>query len=1292
MLTTHLAAIVTAALGAGPSTTPDASMLRYPDIGKTDIVFVFQGNLWLVPKSGGMARPLTSAAGAESMPRFSPDGTEIAFTGNYDGNRDIYVMPTVGGSPFRVTHHPAGETVNEWTTDGSLVFTAAGMEGISRSGRLYKVKETGGLPEALPVPYGTNGTISPDGEWLAYTPHSIDGRTWKRYRGGMQTDVWVYNLKTGEARRATDYEGIDTLPMWQGSTLYYLSDDTADKNAPHKLNIWSWEPKSGARKQVTRFTDEDVKWPAIGDGEIVFQKGTKLMVLDLGSGKSRTVDVKIPGDRPAVRTRTEDVSDELQGSGISPSAKRVAVAARGDIWSAPAENGVPRNMTRTDGIAERNPAWSPDGKWIAYFDDSTGEYELWAMPADGKGAKKQLTTDGGPFKTSIQWFPDSKKLIYQDKTCTAYLVDFETGERKTIDKEPWDGGLDLSVSHNGAYIAYAKSLPDRRTASIWIYDVAKGESHEVTSGEFNDGNPTFDRAGDWLYFASARGFGKAEYSELDESWVYQGTMRGYAVPLRKDVKNPWALEIDEEKGKDAKPDEKKDEKKDEGTPGGNAGGGPGGAAGGQGGPGGDRPRRHRPSGEFGDASAFVALQDAGDDLDDEPKKDEPKKDEPKKDEPKPDAPKQEEKAAAPAATGPAGTWNCSTKEGEKVVTFTLVVTLGDAGAVTAKFTSDQRNGDLTGQWDAEAKKLTLTGKDGAGTEKEMTYSLEATVDGDAITGNATATGKDVNASYSFTGTRAADAKKDDKKDEKKDEKKPFTIDYEGFEGRAIELPLGSERFGGMAVNDKGQLIFAQGGQVKVFDIKDKKKEVKKVTDGMGFQLTADGRKMLAGLNILDASAGAAGKPIVSQPMLTEIDPKHEWKQVTKDAWRIFRDYFYDPNMHGVDWPAVGQRYLAMVDDANSREDVSYIISEMISELNVGHAYYNPSPRDSGGGGPSINVGMLGVDWSTSIGPDGKNVYSFRHIVEGAPWDADARNPLKELGVDVKEGEYLLAVNGLPVDGSKDPWAAFQGLAGKTVSLTVGPNPSMDDKVREVVIKPMGGEDNIRYRDWIEANRRYVSEKSGGKVGYVYVPNTGIDGQSDLVRQYQGEQFKQGLIIDDRWNGGGQIPNRFIELLNRPITNYWARRDQHDWIWPGGAHHGPKAMLINGLAGSGGDMFPWLFRHHKLGPLVGTRTWGGLVGISGNPGMIDGSGVRVPVFAFYETDGTWGIEGHGVDPDAEVLDDPGVMKGGPHYGGIDPQMDKAIELVVAELARNPIKQPPRPAYPNREGFGIKPEDK
>jgi C-terminal processing protease CtpA/Prc len=829
-----------------------------------------------------------------------------------------------------------------------------------------------------------------------------------------------------------------------------------------------------------------------------------------------------------------------------------------------------------------------------------------------------------------------------------------------IDKEPWDGSLDISISHDGAFLAYAKSLPERRTASIWLFDVAKGESHEVTRGEFNDANPTFDRAGDWLYFASQRGFGKAEYGELDETWVYQDTTRGYAVPLRKDVKNPWLLEIDEEKGKDAKKDEKSDEKKDEKKDEAK----PDGAGAAEGAPAGDRPRRRRPNSEI---------------------QDEPKPAEPKPAEPKPAEPKQDEKPAtpvAPAATGPAGTWNCTTKTDEKSISFTLVITLGDAGAVTAKYSAPDNNGDMTGQWDAEKRTLTL-----ASTEKDKVYSLEATIEGDAITGNATAQGKDGEVKYTFTGTRAAaDAKKDEKKPEVK---KPMTVDFDDFESRVIELPLGTTRIGGMAVNEKNQLVFSQGGQIKVFDIKDKKKEVKKVADGGGFQMTADGKKLLSGLQILDASAGSTGKAIVTQPMLTVINPKREWKQVVKDAWRIFRDYFYDPNMHGVDWNGIGARYLAMVDDANSREDVSYIISEMISELNVGHAYYNG--RDPSGG-PNISIGMLGVDWEVAIGPDGKNVYRFKHLVAGAPWDVDARNPLQELGVNVKEGEYLLAVNGLPVDGAKDPWAAFEGLSGKTVALTIGTNPVMDDKTRDVVIKPMGSEDNLRYRDWIEANRRYVAEKSGGKVGYIYVPSTAIDGQSDLVRQFQGEQFKQALIIDDRWNSGGQIPSRFIEMLNRPVTNYWARRDQQDWIWPGSSHNGPKAMLINGLAGSGGDMFPWLFRHEKLGPLVGTRTWGGLVGISGNPGMIDGSGVRVPVFAFYEKDGTWGIEGHGVDPTVEVLDDPGVMKGGPHFGGVDPQMDKAVELLLAELARAPVTHPARPAYPNRSGFGIKPEDK
>jgi tricorn protease len=1137
-IATFTTALLASALSQGVA-VPDAALLRYPDIGPEEIVFVFQNNLWTVPRMGGVAKPLTSAAGAELMPRYSQDGKSIAFVGNYDGNRDIYTIPSGGGNPFRVTHHPATEVVYDWTPDGGLVFTANGIEGINRATRLYRTKATGGLPSPMPVPYGANGTVSPDGEWLAYTPHSIDNRTWKRYRGGMQTDIWLFNLKTGESKLVTDWEGIDTLPMWSGSMLYYLSDRSSDPKAPNKLNIWSYDSKSGATRQVTTFTDDDVKWPSIGGREIVFQKGTKLMVLDVDSGKTREVRVSIPGDRPAIRPRMEDVSGQFQGASISPTGKRVAVAARGDVWTAPAENGVPINLSRSVDVAERTPAWSPDGKTIAFFDDSTGEYELYTMPADGKGTKKQLTTDGGPFKVRIQWSPDSKRILFADKTGTSYLIDAEGGPVKAVDKEAWRGNLDTEWSHDSNFITYSKSLPERAQSSIWIYDVNTGKTTEVTSGTFNDNSPTFDRAGDWLFFTSQRAIGDTQYSELDTSWVYHNTDRLYAVPLRKDVKNPWLLEVDEEKPKE---DKKEGDKKD------------------------------------------------GDKKDDGEKKPEEKKDGDK-----------------PA-------------EGEK-----------------------KPDGDPAKPANGDAKPA--------------------------------------------EGEKKDDAKKPE--DKKPEEKKPMVIDFDGFEARVFELPVGGAGFGNVAVNDKGHVIYSQGGQVKLFDLKDKKREAKKVCDGGGFQISADGKKLLVGTSIVDASAGATPKPIVNQPMLKEIDPKAEWKQLVKDSWRIFRDYFYDPTMHGVDWKAVGDRYLAMVDDANSREDVGYIISEMISELNVGHAYYQGRETERG---PSLSVGMLGVDWELGVDPDGKPVYRFKRIVAGAPWDADARNPIQQLGSEVKEGEYLLAVNGLAPDTAKDPWAAFQGLAGRTVVLTVGPNPTRDDKARDVVIKPIGGEDGLRYRDWIEANRKYVAQKSDGKVGYIYVPNTGVDGQTDLVRQFQSQRFLPALLIDERWNGGGQIPTRFIELLNRPVTNYWARRDQTDWTWPPDAHVGPKAMLINGLAGSGGDMFPWLFKHNKLGPLVGTRTWGGLVGISGNPGLIDGTGLSVPVFAFYETDGTWGIEGHGVDPDFEVLDDPGIMKGGIMAGGVDPQVDKALELLMAELAANPPKVPARPKYPDRKGMGIAPEDK
>jgi tricorn protease len=498
------------------------------------------------------------------------------------------------------------------------------------------------------------------------------------------------------------------------------------------------------------------------------------------------------------------------------------------------------------------------------------------------------------------------------------------------------------------------------------------------------------------------------------------------------------------------------------------------------------------------------------------------------------------------------------------------------------------------------------------------------------------------------------------------------------------------------VNNDGKLIYVRqpgrgGGaevSIKIFDPKDDKKEEKNVVVGAGgFALSADGKKLAIRKGegiIIHETVADGGKPltVATRGMMTTIDPRTEWKQIFDDAWRFYRDWFYEPTMHGNDWQKIGKHYKDMIDDATTREDVNWIIAEMISELNIGHAYVT-GPGDVEDS-PNVSVGLLGCDFNLDAAA---KAYKIGTIYEGGPWDADARGPLSQPGVDVKEGEYLLAVDGQPLDPNEDPWTAFLGKAGKPTTITINAAPTMDGNQREYLVTPVGNEGDLRYRAWIEMNRAYVAKKSEGKIGYIHVPDTGVNGQNNLFRQFQGQRRMQGLIIDERWNGGGQIPTRFIELLNRPVTNYWARRHAKDEVWPPDAHHGPKAMLINGQAGSGGDAFPYYFKQSKIGKLIGRRTWGGLVGISGMPPFVDGGAVSVPEFAFFKKDGNWGVEGHGVDPDIDVIDDPGKM-----LHGEDPQLDVAISEVLKEIKERPFVAPKRPASPDRRGMGIPPEQR
>jgi tricorn protease len=1060
----------------------DARMLREPDVSATQIAFVYAGDIWVVPKSGGLAQRLSSPKGEESFPRFSPDGSTIAFSGNYDGNTDIYLIPAMGGIPKRLTHDPADDRMLGWYPDGKSILFASGMQsGRDRFNQLYKVSKDGGLPEKLPVPYGEFGAISPDGQYLAYVPESIDFRTWKYYRGGWAPDIWLFNLKTLSAENITNNPANDSQPMWHGRTIYFLSDRGPEEHN----NIWAYDLDSRKTRQVTHFEPYDVHFPAIGPSDIVFESGGRLYLLDLKTERYHEVKVEVVTDEATLRPSLENVSSLIQNFWISPTGKRVAFEARGDIFSVPEEYGVILDLTRTPGIAERFPTWSPDGKTIAYFTDGSGEYELAIRPADGSGAVEKLTSLGAGFRYRPYWSPDSKKLAFVDQAMNIKILDRDTRQISNVDKGlyMYEGDLEafrVSWSPDSQWLAYSRDVENRAQA-VFIYNVRDGTRHQVTSGYYDSALPSFDPTGKYLYYLSNLAY-HPSYSDVDGTWIYANTTQIVVVPLRRDVASPLAPRNDEDKGKGA------EEAKEQ--------------------------------------------------------------------------PKTEAQTAQPAVA-PA----------------------------------------------------------------------------------------------------------------------PIQIDLDDFEQRAVVLPPEAGNYAALSAAE-GKVVYLRTprtgappdskGTVVYFEFEDRKEET--VVDGVDeFQLSADGKKLLVRKDqtfaILDLKPQQKiDKTLRTKELEMTVDPRAEWRQMFNDVWRFMRDYFYDPNMHGVDWNAMRERYSRMLDSAVTRWDVNYVIGELIAELNSSHAYR--------GGGDlekplQRGVGMLGVDWSLENG-----AYRIKSIIHGAPWEDDVKSPLDEPGVNIKEGDYILAVNGVPLDTAQDPWAAFQGLADQTVRLTVNDRPSVEG-ARQVLVKTLASEERLRYLSWVEKNRKRVDEASGGRLGYIYVPDTGEEGQDDLVRQFRAQFNKEGLVIDERFNSGGQIPDRFIELLDRPVLAYWAVRDGRDWQWPPVANFGPKAMLINGWSGSGGDAFPYYFREAGLGPLIGMRTWGGLIGISGVPGLIDGGGVTVPTFRMYSPQGKWFAEGHGVDPDIEVVDDPGLMA-----KGQDPQLDCAIQEVMHRLAEKPAAKPQRPPYENR----------
>ncbi len=1068
----------------------DARMLRYPAVSSERIAFVYAGDIWLVARRGGTAVRLSSSAGEESFPRFSPDGSRIAFSAAYDGNTDVYVVAVSGGEPVRLTYHPMPDRVVGWTPDGKRVLFASGREsGRQRYNQFFTVGLDGGLPEKLPVPYGEFGVYSPDGTQFVYMPQSQDFRTWKRYRGGWAPDLWLFDLKTYASRNLTNDPANDAQPMWHGKTLYFLSD----RGANQRNNIWAYDLASGKVRQVTQFTDFDLTFPSLGPDAIVFQAGGRLYLLDLSSEKSTEVPVRVVTDESTLRPRTAKADALIGGGSASPSGKRAVFEARGDVFTVPAEEGAVVNVTRSSGVSERYPRWSPDGKTLAFWSDRSGEYELTLAPSETPGRETKHTSLGAGFRYPPRWSPDNRKIAFIDQAMRIRILELDGDRITDVDRSPqWiaHGGLESFVmnwSPDSRWLTYARPTVSGNNA-IFLYDTRNAKLHQATAGYLNDAQPVFDPDGKYLFYASDREF-EPVYGSFDNSWTYPNPTRLVAVPLRKDVKSPLAARNNAEN---------------------------------------------------------PALDTA------------------KKDEPKP------------------------------------------------------------GQ-----------GKDKEGEKKEQAAAAPPPA--------------------------------------------PVEIDLDGFEARAVVLPPKAGNYADLsAVKDKllyRRLPRTGSGEEKnpvvYFDL-EAREEKKVLDDADGLESTFDGKKLFVATKGKFAMVDIKPDQKVEKTMPTgdmevPVDPRAEWRQMFTDTYRFERDFFYDPNMHGVDWAGLRTRYAKLLEDAVTRWDVNFVLGEFIAELNASHTYRGGGDEEHP---PARSVGMLGVDWELSGG-----AYRVKRIIRGGPWDVSVRSPLDEPGVNVREGEYILAVNGVPIDAKLDPWAAFQGLGEKTVVLTVNATPSPEG-ARQVVVKTLGDETELRFRAWIEERRQRVDQATGGKVGYIYVQSTGRDAQNELVKQFMAQWKKDGLVIDERFNSGGQIPDRFIELLNRPILSYWAVRDGPSQQWPPVAHRGPQVMLINGWSGSGGDAFPFYFREAGLGPLIGTRTWGGLIGISGAPALTDGGGVTVPTFRMYDPKGRWFAEGHGVDPDIKVDEDPTQLaKGG------DPQLERAIKVVTDGIAKQ-APAPPRPPYEKR----------
>jgi tricorn protease len=1090
-------------IGAAPGDDPVAGgtrMLRQPSVSATHIAFAYASNIWIVERSGGTARRVTSFQGQASHPQLSPDGRQLAFSADYAGNPDVYVVPVDGGEPARLTWHPGPDLVQGWTADGARVlFTSTrATASPTPTARFWTVPTAGGAATPLGLPRGYQGKIAADGRRIAYRMNSSWDEERRNYKGGQNKAIWIADLTTHDVVTPPWSGSKEMDPVWLGDTIYFLSDRDGVSN------VWSFAPGGQQLAQVTRFTDFDVKALGAGGGVLVFEQGGLVHLFDPKAGKPGVVPIRVAGDFPWMMPHWEDVTARMSNLGISPTGRRVLVEARGEIFTIPADKGDIRNLTASSGAAEREPAWSPDGKFVSYFSDASGEYRLVIEAQDGLTAPREIPIAKPTRYYSPAWSPDSSKLLYSDTNLNVWVLEVATGVARIVGRDPWmvpQRTLAPSWSPDSRWVAFATRL-DTLYRAIVVADVATGEQRRITDGLADAMYPVWDASGKYLWFLASTDLGlRSQWLDMT-SYEHLQTFGLYVAVLRKGEPSPVLPQSDEDAGVGAKVDP---------TP-------------------------------LAASTAPVVIEFDG---------------------------LQQRVVAVPGVS-------------------------------------------------------------------ERQYSRLA------------------------AGT-------------------PGTVFY-------LEAPAVAERGGGTPP--------VLGSTLRRYRLSERSSApfAANVAD---YAVSADGKKLVyrtpvrpppegggdappPTLHLVDADGRApdAGAGRLNVTLRMELDPKAEFRQIFTEGWRYQRDYLYVPNQQGADWPAMKTMYGALLPHVRHRADLTYLLDMMGGEIAIGHSYVR------GGDLPDVpptRVGLLGADTAIENGR-----YRLTRIFDGESWNPELRAPLAAPGVDASVGDYLLAVNGVELAATEDLHRLLDGTANRQTVLTVNAQPSLAG-ARQVTVVPVANDQGLRTRAWVEDNRRRVDTLSGGRLAYVYVPNTGQPGYVSFNRYYFAQQDKAGAVIDERYNGGGSAADYIIDVLQRDFDGYFnnVAGDRVPFTSPGAGIWGPKVMIINEMAGSGGDLMPYMFRRRKIGPLVGTRTWGGLVHTADTPPFVDGGTMIAPRGGFFTRDGKWAVENEGVGPDIEVENWPKEV-----LAGRDPQLERAVEEALRRLKEQPPErrrtEPPAPTWGRRPG--------